>query len=178
VTSSARLPVLLLVLAGGCAEQSGPSVTNQANYASDIVEPDGLATPDVVADAGPEPRPVITVLVGSAGAAVVKAELAAVVPVAIRNVGDAPLTVSGIELTSPNADGTTPNAHVTIDWGAFDPATGLPHVIKPGVANTTIDIKVRYDVAAQDPNKATLRITSDDPTRPQADVVFTPPPSE
>jgi hypothetical protein len=105
-----------------------------------------------------------------------------IVSVDIRNTGDAPLTLTLVEILPTNEDGTPGNQWVTIDWGGFDPALGFPHTIGPNDFTTNLKINIVYqpgdcsDGAACGYNNAvTVRFTSDDDDTPVLLRVFSPP---
>ncbi len=98
------------------------------------------------------------------------------VQVTLRNSGDAALLISKVELLDKNADGTPKNKWVKIDYGGeFDPNVGFPKRIDPKDTFITI---LKFDVVFKpdeiDNNFATIRISSNDTSKPTTDLQFGP----
>ena len=94
--------------------------------------------------------------------------------VAITSGAGTPVTVSSVELLATNEDETAKNVWVALDWGGFDPSTGLPFALDGSV----LAVEVVYSPQSFDTNNATLRITSDDADQAQFTVRFLAPPVE
>jgi len=76
---------------------------------------------------------------------------------AVRNVGDAPLTVRGIVIQGP-------------DRAAFERAFDGPVTIEPG---GRLAVDVSFEPAASGPRFGTMHVLSDDPDEPQVNVWLT-----
>lgn len=116
----------------------------------------------VVSNGGAIPLPAITPALG------VEKRLA----VSLNNAGTSPVELSQIQLLVQNEDETPKNAWVTLDFGFFNPGTGLPMALEPSGG---FGFDVVYTPQSFDINNATLRVVSDDPTAGAFTVNFIAP---